>query len=96
MNVRTEIIDWMKVSGEPGVLEEIRIRPELVLATDIVFDGSPYDHFVKVVRNLGIRNNNLKVLVLMPSKNDRKKCDDFINLMVENSIFSHELIELPK
>ena len=76
------------------MLDEIHVNPDLILATDIVFDGNPYADFVKVVTNLGFKNDKLKVMVIMPSKEDRMKCDDFINLMVKDQVFKHDLVEL--
>lgn len=75
-------------------MNENGICPDLILATDVVFDGSPYDHFVKVCENVASRNKSLKVLVVMPSKKDRKESENFLKLMTKNGSFHHTRIDL--
>ena len=83
---RTEIIDWTQSNN----FYNLGISPNLILATDVVFDGSPYEDFVKVCQQLSTSNQNLKVLVIMPT-DDRKCSAHFIDLM-EGSNFSHKKI----
>ena len=63
------------------------LSPDIIFATDVVFDGSPYDHFVKVCEQCALLNNKLRVLVVMPSKKDRGKSEHFQQLMTQNGIF---------
>ena len=79
--LRSEIIDWTTITQNPDSLEELGVNPDLILATDVVFDGSPYDHFVKVCESLAVINNSVTVLVIMPSKKDRKQSEHFLELM---------------
>ena len=61
-------------------MDKLGISPNLILGTDVVFDGSPYADFVKVCKQCADSNQKVKVLVVMPT-NDRKCADHFIGLM---------------
>ena len=43
---RSEIIDWTRHNK----FTQMGISPDLIIATDVVFDGSPYPDFVYTVR----------------------------------------------
>ena len=66
------------------------ISPDLVIATDVVFDGSPYTHFVNVVEQLAKINPSMIIFVIMPTR-DRKCAPHFIDLMKN---FDHQQIPL--
>ena len=65
------------MSEDPDILKDQGLCPDIILATDVVFDGSPYDQFVKVCEACAVINSKLKVLVVMPSKKDRKYSENF-------------------
>ena len=73
---RTEIIDWT----QDQELDKLGISPNLILGTDVVFDGSPYYDFVKLCQQCAEQNQKVKVLVVMPTEH-RKCANHFIQLM---------------
>ena len=62
----------------------------MILASDVVFDGSPYEDFVKVVAIF----RPVQVIVVMPSDN-RHKAEHFCSLMAEVG-FKEKKIALEK
>ena len=69
-------------------------KPDIILATDVVYQGNPYDSFAKLTGMLCLVNPFLKIFVIMPTK-DRGCSDHFIELMKENKM-KHKVINFGK
>jgi len=72
-------LDWLDQAPAISLLREREgLKPQLILSSDVVFDGSNYADFVKVVATF----RPVKVLVVMPS-DDRHWVSHFCRRMAE-------------
>jgi len=99
VQARCELIDWTEiekhgtdVKGASLWLDRLGLRPSIIMATDIVYQGNPYDSFAKLTGLLCLLNPLLKVFVIMPTK-DRSCSGHFIELMKAQEM-SHQVIVL--
>ncbi|CDW91006.1 UNKNOWN [Stylonychia lemnae] len=75
--VDTKLVDWT-IQETYEQLYEVKI--DFVIATDVIYKGSPYDHLATLLYILAEKQNP-RILIIIPRQRDC--CQDFLRIMKE-------------
>ena len=81
--------DWSRTDTWNSVLEQERI--DRVIATDVVYDGSPYAQLADLLRAIKDRHSSCQIQVMLPGA--RGKGQDFLAHMTAKN-FTHDFVLL--
>ena len=70
------LLDWTKQETYDGLLGE---QIDIVIATDVIYHGSPYNSLAKLMHQIALKDNNVDIKMIIPKQRDCRQ--DFLNTM---------------
>ena len=70
------LVDWTKQETYDGLLGE---QIDIVIATDVIYHGSPYNSLAKLMHQIALKDNNVDIKMIIPKQRDCRQ--DFLNTM---------------
>ena len=74
-----QLVDWTLNETYNRVLDQ---AIDIVLATDVIYKGSPYDSLSQLLKTLATQFPEIKILIIIPKQRDCR--DDFLRKMSEH------------
>ena len=82
------LVDWTIPDTYSRVLDQ---RVDIVIATDVIYKGSPYENLADLLLELARRNERVRILIVIPKQ--REYGPDFLEKMRSRG-FTWEVREL--
>lgn len=86
-----QLVDWTVEETYARVVNGQTI--DYIIATDVIYKGSPYDHLCKLIRHIAdSQTQKPEILIIIPKQRDCR--DDFLDIMKTKGGFDWTIQEL--